>query len=109
LALCYQNYEWISFPPAKTLNEILVDQKSNPQQNFNNIYQVDYSLVLVKVQGPFATHSMRKTGFVLAIWGEGADIDPKNASRLNFWKCYQDIRRMAQFLWRQRNRITKFQ
>jgi hypothetical protein len=80
------------FPPANTLNEILVDQKRNPQQNFNNIYQVDYSLVLDKVQtvftnitarpGPFGTHFMRKTGFVLAIWGEGADIDIKDASRL---------------------------
>jgi hypothetical protein len=67
------------FPPSNALNEILEKQKTNPQQIFSSKFQVDYSLVLEKIQdvfynitarpGPFGTHSMRKTGFVLAIWG----------------------------------------
>jgi hypothetical protein len=48
--------------------------------------------------GPFGSHSCRKTGYLLAVWGKGDNVEIKRSARHKTDHCVEKYRKDSQFL-----------
>jgi hypothetical protein len=65
------------------------------------VYQDKFKSICHKLlnrKGPFGTHTNRKTAYLLAIWGKGAEADVMASGRHKTVKNSQTYRRDAEFL-----------
>ncbi|TPX74577.1 hypothetical protein CcCBS67573_g04170 [Chytriomyces confervae] len=80
------------FPSKHELERILEARKTNPGSHIHCKEGISYESVLSQIKstcrtcipnrdGPFGTHCMRKTGYLLAYWGGGEDSDVFKCAR----------------------------